>query len=339
MLNRSVSFFISSHSSRGFVSFFHSCFDSLDKKWILSGWPRKDAEKALQEILTMAQARMEPVWKLLFSLDGSLEGLILPDRSAGVLIARPWDNALVWSGSALEESYRPVQQALDEAHAHFAAALPIHDQWEGIYRQHIHFDALDALTKETISQLFSGQSGRESGQNQLRFLGPATKDGSVDCIPEITAGLQRRIFIKGRPGTGKSTFLKKVRAAANQAGWDTEEYRCAFDPNSADMVVIPGLGLCLFDSTAPHEHFPSLPGDEILDFFKAAVEPDTDSLCETELAQVQQAYRAEIRLATGALKAAAGHLDALEEMRKAVDKKAAEEQCKKLAEELFKESR
>lgn len=304
---------------------------------ILSGWSQKDAQQALHEVLALAESRKEPVWKILFSLDGSLEGLILPNRSAGVLISRPWDS-LVWSGTALQESYRPVEQALQEAHSHFAAALPIHDQWEKIYQEHIHFDALNTLANETISQLFQDRQGHEAGKNQLRFLGAATKDGSIDCIPEITAGLSRRIFIKGRPGTGKSTFLKKVRAAANQAGWDTEEYRCAFDPNSADMVVIEGLGLCLFDSTAPHEHFPSLPGDEILDFFKAAVDPDTDQLCEKELSDIQKAYRAEIQLATKALRTAAEHWDALEKGREGINDTVVCEQCQKLKEALWGDS-
>ena len=151
---------------------------------ILSGWPQKDAQQALHEVLALAESRKEPVWKILFSLDGSLEGLILPNRSAGVLISRPWDS-LVWSGTALQESYRPVEQALQEAHSHFAAALPIHDQWEKIYQEHIHFDALNTLANETISQLFQDRQGHEAGKNQLRFWAPRQRTEALTASQKL----------------------------------------------------------------------------------------------------------------------------------------------------------
>ena len=212
----------------------------------------------------------------------------------------------------MSEVYRPVQESLEEAHRYFASALPIHDQWEAIYIAQTDFARLDSLAQETICRLLDGQKGSEEGRNWMRFLGAATHLGSMDVVPEITQSLARRIFIKGRPGTGKSTFLKKIRAAANEAGWDTEEYRCAFDPNSADMVVIRGLGLCLFDSTAPHEHFPERPGDEILDLYEAAVTPGTDEANAEALREIAAAYKAQIRLATGALHAAWESWSALE---------------------------
>lgn len=299
----SIPFFISSHSSRGFVSFYDENYASLSTKIVLTGWPQQQATQLLEAIESAALKKEVPVWKILHSLDASIEGIILPQQTAGIFFSRPWDNALS-DGTALTAAYQPVRQYLEEAHHHFAAALPIHDQWEAIYIQNMDYQALDQLTEKTVSSLLSKGAGGESGTNRMRFLGAATKDGSVDVIDEITSGLEKRIFIKGRPGTGKSTFLKKLRAAANESGWDTEEYRCAFDPNSADMVVIRKMGLCFFDSTAPHEHFPSRPGDEILDIYEAAVAPGTDERYESELKKIAADYKNEIRQATAALHSA-----------------------------------
>ncbi len=299
-MNASIPYFISSHSSRGYVSYYGDAFGGLNHTELLTGWPAASGQKLFQDALALAAKQKLTVHTILHSLDGSIEGLVFPELSFGIYLSRPWDG-IVLSGMGLSESYQPVKNALEEAHRHFGAALPIHDRWEAIYLKSIDFDAIDALTEKTIRSLFSGKEGGESGKNSLRFLGAATHLGSTDVVQEITSELPRRIFIKGRPGTGKSTMLKKIRAAANQAGWDTEEYRCAFDPNSADMVVIRKMGVCLFDSTAPHEHFPSRSGDEILDVYQAAVAPDTDEKYHQELAVVSAEYRAEIRQATASL--------------------------------------
>ena len=326
-----IPFFISTHSSRGYVSFFDDCFGGLQKRVILSGWPGKAANVLWEKLLS--RQTEEPVWVIRHSMDGSTEGLVFPKRSAGVYLARPWDTA-VCSGMAFDPEYIPVRESLEEAHKHFAAALPIHDQWEAVYLQETNFGALDRLAEETAFRLLEGRSGQEQGKNQMRFLGAATVQGSVDVIPELTKKLSRRVFLKGRPGTGKSTFLKKLRAAANAAGWDTEEYRCAFDPNSADMVIIRGLGWCCFDSTAPHEHFPSREGDRVLDLYQAAVTPGTDEAFASQLKEIRAAYQEEIRQAKAALSQAQ---EAWLDMEKKIpwDDSAADTEMQEIEKTLF----
>lgn len=71
------------------------------------------------------------------------------------------------------------------------------------------FDAADRLTKETIHMLFDGKGLDSPGTEVHRFFGAATVDGNVNYIPEVTKDIPKRYLIKGRPGTGKSTFLKK----------------------------------------------------------------------------------------------------------------------------------
>ena len=86
-------------------------------------------------------------------------------------------------------------------------------------------------------------SRRQEAAYVERFFGAATVDGSFDYIQNLTQTLSRRYFLKGRPGTGKSTFLKKIAAQARKLGYDTEAYRCALDPNSFDMVVVRELAI------------------------------------------------------------------------------------------------
>ena len=66
-------------------------------------------------------------------------------------------------------------------------------------------------------------------------------------------------------------MLKKLAKAAEEKGFEVEVYHCGFDPNSLDMVIVRELGFAIFDSTAPHEYFPSREGDEIIDMYALIV--------------------------------------------------------------------
>ena len=76
-----------------------------------------------------------------------------------------------------------------------------------------------------------------------------------------------RIFcLKGGPGTGKSSLMKKVSNYFAEKGYDIEYHHCSSDNNSLDGIVIKGLNVVLLDGTAPHVVDPINPGavDEIL---------------------------------------------------------------------------
>lgn len=63
----------------------------------------------------------------------------------------------------------------------------------------------------------------------------------------------RRIFcIKGGPGTGKSSLMKKIGSYFYDKGYDIEYHHCSSDNNSLDGVVIKPLNVALLDGTAPH---------------------------------------------------------------------------------------
>lgn len=85
-------------------------------------------------------------------------------------------------------------------------------------------------------------------------------------VPQESAN--KIYVIKGGPGTGKSSFMKKIGAAATERGLDVEFFHCSSDPNSLDAIFIPSLNIALLDGTAPHVVDPVFPGavDKILNF-------------------------------------------------------------------------
>ncbi len=92
--------------------------------------------------------------------------------------------------------------------------------------------------------------------------------GFANFYPQVfdLESIERRYLIKGGPGTGKSTFMKKISAKAHEAGYDVEYYRCSSDPDSLDGVIIGGR-IALMDATSPHCVDASLAGarDNIVD--------------------------------------------------------------------------
>ena len=58
--------------------------------------------------------------------------------------------------------------------------------------------------------------------------------------------------IKGGPGCGKSSFMKKLGEAAAEKGLPVEYISCSGDPDSADGVYFPTLRIAYADGTAPH---------------------------------------------------------------------------------------
>lgn len=82
----------------------------------------------------------------------------------------------------------------------------------------------------------------------------------------VKPSVKRKMVLKGGPGVGKSTFMKKIGQFFADRGADVEYYWCSSDNNSLDGVVIGRQEICLLDGTAPHVIDPRFPGavDEII---------------------------------------------------------------------------
>lgn len=90
-------------------------------------------------------------------------------------------------------------------------------------------------------------------------MGP---DGFISCfdhlIPERL--LKRKLILKGGPGVGKSTFMRRLHTALCTDGQPSVLCFCSGDPDSLDAVVMPDEGLLILDGTAPHSIDPQIPG-------------------------------------------------------------------------------
>ncbi|MCL5056924.1 MAG: PRK06851 family protein [Actinobacteria bacterium] len=107
------------------------------------------------------------------------------------------------------------------------------------------------------------------GMGRLKkvFPGGNTSKGFHSFYDYIIEPDATRIFvIKGGPGVGKSTFMRKIGETMLGRGYDVEFHCCSSDNGSLDGVMIPAIGVALLDGTAPHVVDPKNPGavDEII---------------------------------------------------------------------------
>lgn len=94
------------------------------------------------------------------------------------------------------------------------------------------------------------------------FLGANNKLKYCSLFGEIYNPYEKgcNIILKGGPGTGKSTLMKKIGKRLDEKGYFTERGFCSADPSSLDAVTAPEIAFSVFDGTSPHIIEPTLPG-------------------------------------------------------------------------------
>ena len=329
-------YFVCANTSKGFQNFFASNLKGLKKIYILKGGPGTGKSTLMKNVgayYEMLDYDIEFIHcsSDVESLDGVIirkMGVAIVDGTAPHVIEPTAPGALeeyvhlgiAWDISQLEanlETIKKLQSQIQECYVNvykaFEDALEVHDEWERIYISEMDFSKANHLTEEVKQLLIGDYVGNGTGEEVHRFFGATTPIGPTDFIENLTQDLEKRYFIKGRPGTGKSSMLKKIVLCAKEHKLDVEIYHCAFDPDSLDMLIIPELNLCIFDSTAPHEYFPSTKRDEIIDVYENCVAKGTDEKYQSELNKMQQEYKLCIKIARDSLGKAKSLHDKLEQ--------------------------
>ncbi len=102
----------------------------------------------------------------------------------------------------------------------------------------------------------------ESTPKKRAFLGANTPSGFLsrfDQLADVNDGW-RLFVIKGGPGSGKSTLIRRVATELERAGLDAEYIHCSSDADSLDGAIFPELRCAIADGTPPHAIEPKYPG-------------------------------------------------------------------------------
>lgn len=238
---------------------------------------------------------------------------------------------LIKHGERLKQLSEEAEKWHDQCFASLQQSIRIHDDWEKETQAHMDWKAYEQQQDEFFDQIFDGMLLNKSGVLTHRLFGTLTPDGAKDFLQNITRNMDRRYFIKGLPGTGKSTMLKKLTQDALKRGFDVQKVWCGLDSKSIDMVILPELKLCIFDSTAPHEYFPEdgREGDVIFDITKHCQLSDE---AEAKIEEISKEYRKAILRATNYAKL---YAEAEKEIREIIDQATNFSKWKKQSSLLF----
>lgn len=328
MIPNEINYFATANSCYGRKNMLESNISHLRNLYVITdGYEciRHIILKHIKEICIKNDIKIEVIRSSY--IPDEYDGIILPEKKIGfvnITMITPENNLskakfdIKYLHCLPENEVYPVNDELvykykkqflllfNKAYKKLAEAKNIHDDWENVYINNFNKRRANEYARQFVNtHVFRNNLSKpEDGHCCHRFMGCASFDGSVDFVNNITENIENRYFIKGRPGTGKSTFLRKINETALSSGFDTEVYHCSFDTDSLDMVIIRDLNMCVFDSTAPHEYFPDRKTDKILDFYRNFVNPGTDEKYKNELSDFARRYKDNINTAISYMKEA-----------------------------------
>ena len=146
------------------------------------------------------------------------------------------------------------------------------------------------------------------------FLGANTYKGFYSLYDDLVdKDNDSRLFIlKGGPGCGKSSFMKRIAAAVQERGKPVEMIHCSGDPDSLDAIYIPHLKTAYVDGTAPHVIEPDYPA-AMEQYINLGSFYDSDALLpeKAKIAKTKAAYQLQYNKAYDYLAAAKNIRDAV----------------------------
>lgn len=206
----------------------------------------------------------------------------------------------------ISEIMQQENELTNKAHKQLEKGLAVHDDLEAIYIQEMDFKLADQLIEQFISdQVDTIPIENTASHVYHRMFGTNTADGAVNVISELIHPISKRYILKGRAGTGKSFFMKRVAKACEERGLDLELYHCSFDPSSIDMVLVRD-DFCIMDGTPPHKMFPSRVSDVVIDLYDKTVTPGTDEKYASSIEQITKEYKSYVKDGLNLLKQADG---------------------------------
>lgn len=303
-----IKYYVTGHTAKGYVNYLYDNLQGINQIIRLTHPAKALKTDLFHHLIECYKDRF--ALEILLSESGSefLEGVMIPELSLAIV-----SNTLIEEDSKvqsfdLEQYFSKTKQTKQfetelenlykKSYDLLNDALQIHEELEAVYVKEMDFSKANQIADNFIENVLKYvPSGNQTSIVKRRLFGTNTYEGAINIVPDLLKRVKRRFYLKGRAGTGKSTFMRKVAKACKQQGLDIEVYHCSFDPKSIDMVLVPKASFCIFDSTGPHEFFPEKEGDEVIDLYKDTVTPGTDEKYQEKITSLTKKYRKKINLA------------------------------------------
>lgn len=213
---------------------------------------------------------------------------------------------------------RRVGRLFDIAYRSLAEAKTIHDEWESYVTESMHFEQVNKLANELLTELFAQQQPDYTKKPRTRkmFGSAITPGGLVNSFDTLLQDVTDLYILQGQPGSGKSSMMERVATSANARGLDLELYHCPFDPTKLDCVIIPELKAAVLNGSNPSKLDPGqLVNLSTVRFVNLdhCSEQDTINVYAAEIAEAQVRYEKALKRAVSYISKAKTAHDKLEE--------------------------
>lgn len=305
-------YYVSAHTANGLVNYMEDNLSGIRKVIVLEH-PAHHVKDAILNAFIKQMEKISDI-EIIYSPYGEKQvaGILIKKQSLAILsdeidlktIARPsggqQKDRMIIPLTSLDdeqvERFKQKQHAqLRKVYDQLFQARETHDQLEEITVQRMDFSKADEMADRVIEELLQSFTKQSRTPIQYRRLfGVTQPQGFVDVVPQLIQGFNKRIYLQGDAGNGKSFFMRRVAHAIQEHGYDIEIYHCGFDPDSIDMVRVPSMDFCIFDSTYPHEYYAENEQDITLDLREGTIVHDLDDFHKNRMTELTSKYKKEM---------------------------------------------
>jgi hypothetical protein len=271
--------FPGSNTAFGFFSYYdHIASPQAIRVLIIKGGPGVGKSTMMRRIGNSLQGYGYAVEYLHCSSDpASLDGIHLPELEVTVVdgtaphMLDPRNPGAVdeilhlgefWNETALRAQRNNIltvnmnlSRTFSSVYRHLAAAKHLYDDIRAWNETAFNPGVANLITASLIKDLFGNlPTSAKPGRIRHLFASAITPDGPTNYLTNLMDAAARKCIIKGMPGSGCSSLVKRIVHVAAECGLYVEAFHCGFDPYKYEHALVPQLGLAIITSAAPHEY-------------------------------------------------------------------------------------
>lgn len=269
--------FAGGNSSQGFYSFYHEIISGEARRlYILKGGPGTGKSTLMKSVAAQLQEKGFDLEVFHCSSDvDSLDAIAVPslkvaivDGTAPHVIEPKFPGSIdqvinlsdYLASDLISADLKQIKQltaakanAYPRVYRLLKAAKLVYEDIQVINQSFMNFGKVNQLVNNLLYEIFRDLPvSSQLGKTRHLFATAITPQGPVNELPSITSGYQRKIILKGEPGTGKSTMVERVARHAIERGLNVDVFHCPLDPTRLEHLVIDSLGVAIITSQAPH---------------------------------------------------------------------------------------
>lgn len=277
-------------TSMGFFSYYDNIIQQDCRHiFVIKGGPGVGKSTFMKKIAeSMLEKGCNIEYHCCSSDNNSIDGIVIPEEGIALLdgtaphIVDPKNPGAVdeiinlgeyWNEEVIANSKVNIIKTNHQIGRYFQAAYfalseanNALDEWKFYIKEYQDWTYINQLLIKVEKEIFK-VIPKGNGNDRHLFAWAHTPQGKTQFIDTLLHGINKLYTLSGQPGSGKSTFLKRIAERAITLGLDVEYYHSTLNPSQLDLIIIPGIKTALVITSEPYTYVPKFNGRIIaLDF-------------------------------------------------------------------------